>query len=162
MLGVVIGAIKPPNPMLMERRIPTTSFQPPNFKNKQYLTDAARIAQEIVSVMQPDAETCFKICSEYILNSVVVYLSDRGYRVDRVQSSGELKEMVDQAYVRWCIEKGVPKEILEGKRRFWSFLDWVTENPHLREGLVKTGWASWEGRWREEVFRKHAELRAKK
>jgi hypothetical protein len=35
LLGVVIGAIKPPNPMLMERRISTSSFQPPNFSNKK-------------------------------------------------------------------------------------------------------------------------------
>ena len=161
LLGAVVGAIKPPNPMLMERRIPTASFQPPNFKNKKYLADAIKIAEEIVSVMQPDAETCFKVCSEYLLNGVAVYLSDQGYRVDRVQSSGELKQMVEQAYVRWCLEKGVPKKILEDKRRFWSFLDWVAENPHLRESLVKTGWASWEARWQEEIFKKHNELKNK-
>src|SRR3990172_10609141 len=40
LLGVVIGALKPPDPMLMERRIPTLSFQPPNFQNKKYLDDA--------------------------------------------------------------------------------------------------------------------------
>ena len=161
LLGVVVGAIKPPNPVLMERRISTASFQPPNFKNKKYIADAIKIAQEIVFVMQPDAETCFKICSEYVLNSVAVHLQAQGYKVERVQSSGELKQMVEQAYVRWCLEKGVPREILEGKRRFWSFLGWVAENPRLREGLVKTGWASWENRWREEIFKKHVELRTK-
>ena len=36
LLGVVVGAIKPPQQMLLERRIPTASFQPPNFKNKKY------------------------------------------------------------------------------------------------------------------------------
>jgi len=161
LLGVVVGAIKPPNLMLMERRIPTASFQSPNFKNKKYLADAVKIAEEIVSVMQPDAETCFKVCSEYVLNSVTVYLQAQGYKVERVQSSGELKQMVEQAYVRWCLEKGVPKEILEGKRRFWSFLEWVAESPRLREGLVKTGWASWESRWREEIFKRRNELRTK-
>ena len=48
LLGVVIGALKPPNPMLMERRIPTLSFQPPNFRNKKYFDDAVKIADEIV------------------------------------------------------------------------------------------------------------------
>lgn len=158
MLGVVVGAIKPPNPMLMERRIPTASFQPPNFKNKKYLADAVRIAEEIISVMQPDAETCFKVCSEYVLSNATVYLKNQGYRVERVQSSGELKQMVELAYTRWCLEKGVPEEILQEKRRFWSFLKWVAESPHLREGLVKTGWASWENRWREEIFRKPQSL----
>lgn len=37
LLGVVIGAYKPPDPRLMERRISTLSFQPPHFTNKKYL-----------------------------------------------------------------------------------------------------------------------------
>jgi uncharacterized lipoprotein len=61
--------------------------------------------------------------------------------------------MTENAYERWCVEKGVPKEILQTKKRFWSSVEWVAENPHLREGLVKTGWASWERKWREEVFK---------
>jgi hypothetical protein len=154
LLGVVVGALKPPDPMLMERRIPTSSFQPPNFTNKKYLDDAVKIADEIVSVMQPDADTCFNVCSEYVLSSVIEHLEKLGFKVQRVESTGDFKQMVEKAYVRWCIEKGVPQEMLEGKQRFWNFLNWVSERPHLREGLVKTGWASWEEKWREEIFKK--------
>jgi hypothetical protein len=67
--------------------------------------------------------------------------------------------MVDRGYLRWCAEVGVPEEKLVGKRRFWTFLEWVAENPHLREGLVKTGWASWERKWREEIYTKPLRLR---
>ncbi len=161
LLGVVVGAIKPPHPMLLERRISTSAFQPPNFKNKKYLDDAKKIADEIVAVMQPDSETCFNVCSEYVLSTLVEHLQEQGFKVKRVQSSGELRQMVDDAYVRWCVEKGVPRELLQNKRRFWSFLDWVAQNPHLRESLVKTGWASWDAKWREEIFRKHLGLESK-
>jgi hypothetical protein len=154
LLGVVIGAVKPPNPMLMERRIPIASFQPPNFKNKKYLQDAAKIADEIVAVMQPDNETCFKVSSEYVLSSVVSRLQSRGFTVQEVDSTAELGKMVADAYDRWCMEKGVPREILQDKRRFFSFLGWVAEKPHLREGLVKTGWASWQGKWRAEIYKR--------
>jgi len=154
LLGVVLGALKPPERMVLERRIPTSSFQLPNFKNKKYLQDAEKIADEIVAVMQPDSETCFKVCSEYVLSSVISHLQNRGFKVQKVESTGELKQLVEDGYVRWCLEKGVPREILQEKRRFWSFLEWVAEKPHLREGLVKTGWASWENKWREEIFRK--------
>ncbi len=147
-------ALKPPNPMVMERRIPTASFQPPNFKNKKYLADAVKIVDEIVTVMQPDKETCFNVCSEYVLSSVISHLQSMGFKVQKVESTGELGQMVESAYVRWCVEKGVPKEILLNKRRFWSFLDWVAEKPHLREGLVKTGWASWEQKWKQEIYKK--------
>jgi hypothetical protein len=62
--------------------------------------------------------------------------------------------MAEAGYIRWCEEKGVPKEILRDKKRFWSFLKWVGEKPHLRESLVKTGWASWGNKWREEIYKK--------
>ena len=160
LLGVVIGAIKPPNPMVMERRIPTSSFQPPNFKRRKYFDDAVKIADEIVAVMQPDEGTCFKVCSDYILSSMRKHLVDRGFNVQKVESTGSLKEMVERGYFRWCTEVGVPEERLRDKRRFWTFLEWVAENPHLREGLVKTGWASWERKWREEIYTKPLRLRS--
>ncbi len=155
LLGVVIGAIKPPNPMLMERRISTSSFQQPNFTNKRYLNDAVKIADEIVAVMQPDEKTCFKVCSEYILSGVAFHLQNRGFNVQKVESTGELKGMVERGYIRWCVEVGVPEEILKDKRRFWTLLDWVAEKPKVREGLVKTGWASWGQKWREEIFKRN-------
>jgi hypothetical protein len=154
LLGVVIGALKPPAPMLMERRIPTSAFQPPNFSNKKYLEDAVKIADEIIEVMQPDSETCIKVSSEYVLSSIVEHLQKQGFNVQKVESTGDLKQLVEKAYIRWCIEKGVPEEILADQRRFWRFLDWVAQNPHLREGLVKTGWESWEAKWRQEIFKK--------
>jgi hypothetical protein len=159
LLGVVIGALKPPNPMVMERRIPTSAFQPPNFKNKKYFDDTVRIVDEIVIVMQPDENTCFKVCSEYVLSSVRKHLLERGFNVQKVDSTGVLRDKVERGYLRWCAEVGVPEEKLVDKRRFWMFLEWVAENPHLREGLVKTGWASWERKWREEIYTKPLRLR---
>jgi hypothetical protein len=159
LLGVVIGALKPPDRRYMDRRIPTASFQPPNFKNKKYLEDAVKIADEIVEVMQPDAETHFRVCSAYVLSSVRVHLQNRGFKVEKVETTQTLQEMVERSYVRWCTEVGVPEEIAKGKRRFWTLLGWVAERPHLRESLVKTGWASWERKWREEIFKKQLDLR---
>jgi hypothetical protein len=158
LLGVVIGAVKPPDPRYMERRIPTSSFQPPNFKTKKYLDDAVKIASEIIEVMRPDSKTHFKVSSAYVLSSVRRYLQNRGFKVEKVDSTGELQEMVQRGYVRWCVEAGVPAELLKSSRRFWTLLEWVAEIPHLREGLVKTGWASWERKWREEIYKKPPNL----
>ena len=155
LLGVVVGALKPPNPMLMERRISTSSFQPPNFNSKKYLEDAVRIADEIIDVMKPEPDTCFKVCSEYVLSSMITHLQNKGYNVLKVEATGELKDMVERGYLRWCTQEGVPAEMLNEKKRFWTFLDWVAEHPQLREGLVKTGWASWQRKWREEIYKKH-------
>ena len=153
LLGVVVGALKPPDPMVMTRRIPTSSFQPPNFRNKKYLDDAVKIADKIVKVMQPDTETCFKVCSEYVLSSVIGHLQNQGFKVQKVESTGELKQIVERGYIRWCTSKGVPREMLQDKKRFWAFIEWIAEKPNIRESIVKTGWASWERKWREEIFK---------
>ena len=153
-LGVVIGALKLPERRYMERRIPVSSFQPPNFKEKRYLDDAVKIADEIVEVMRPDRETRFKVCSGYVLSSIRRHLRDRGFNVEEVEVTGELQEMVERSYVRWCREVGVPAERLEDERRFWTLLEWVAERPWLREKLVKTGWKSWKRKWREKAFKK--------
>ena len=148
-LGVVIGAIKPPDPRYMERRIPVLSFQPPNFENKKYLDDTVKIADEIVEVMRPDMETNFKVCSGYVLSGIRRHLRERGFKVEEVEATGELQEKVERGYIRWCKEIGVPAERLEDRRRFWPFLEWVAERPWLREKLVKTGWKSWKQKWQE-------------
>ncbi|MDH5438648.1 MAG: hypothetical protein OEX76_07095 [Candidatus Bathyarchaeota archaeon] len=158
-LGVIIGALKLPDHRYMERRIPVSSFQPPNFENKQYLDDAVKIAEEIVEVMRPDRETRFKVCSGYVLSSIRRHLRDRGFNVEEVEITGELQEMVERSYVKWCEEVGVLEEKLEDKRRFWILLEWVAEKPKIREKLVKTGWKSWKQKWREKAFKKTTEAR---
>jgi len=159
-LGVVIGAHKLPDHKYMERRIPVSSFQSPNFEKKRYLDDAVKIAEEVVEVMRGDKETRFKVCSGYVLSSIRRYLQDRHFHVEEVEVTGELQEIVERGYIRWCVEVGVPAERLEDKgaraaraqRRFWTLLEWVAEKPKLREKLVKKGWKSWRQKWRKKVF----------
>jgi hypothetical protein len=151
-LGVVIGAFKPLNGRYMDRRIPVSSFQPPNFGNKKYLEDAVKITDEILEVMQPDAGTRFKVCSGYVLFSTRKHLKDLGFKVEKVDITGELQKKVERSFKRWCIEVGVQEEILEEERRFWPLLKWVAEKPKLRETLVKTGWKSWKNKWRKKIF----------
>lgn len=154
LLGVVIGAHKLPDHKFMDRRIPVSSFQAFNFNNKKYLDDAVKIAEEIVEVMRLDSGTRFKVCSLYVLSDVRKHLAERGFHVEKVETSGELRELVDRSYIQWCREVGVPVENLQQKNRFSTFLRWIAENPAEREKLVKTGWKSWNQKWREEAFKK--------
>jgi len=153
-LGVVVGALNLnlPDPRYLERRIPISSFQSPNFEDKKYLDNAVKIADKIVEVMQPDMETTFKVHSGYFLSSICEHLRERGFRVEEVEVTGELQKKVERGYIRWCKEMGVPAERLEEKGRFWTFLEWVAESPRFREKLVKTGWGSWKKKWREKAF----------
>ena len=125
------------------------------------MDDAAKIAEEIVEVMRADKGTSFKVCSGYVLSSVRRYLRGRHFHVEEVEITGELQEMVERGYIRWCVDVGVPAERLGDKgvraaraqRRFWPLLKWVAEKPKLREKLVKTGWKSWRQKWRKKVLR---------
>jgi hypothetical protein len=154
-LGAVIGALKLPDHKYMERRIPVIAFQQPNFENKSYLEEAVRIAREIVDVMQADQQTCFKVCSGFILSRVRSYLQEQGFHVEKMVITGELQEMVEKSFVDWCVEVGVPKDRLENKRRFYPILDWVADMFELREHLVKTGWKSWHNKWRQKAQEIH-------
>jgi hypothetical protein len=157
-LGVVIGAHKLPDHKYMDRRIPVSSFQPPKFEKKQYLDDAVKIADEILKVMHPDMETRFKVCSGFILSGIREHLAERGFHVEKVEITGELQELVERSYIQWCKDVGVPVESLRPRTRFWTFLNWVKESPIEREKLVKTGWKSWNQKWREEAYKTHTRL----
>ena len=154
-LGAVIGALKLPDHKYMERRIPVTAFQQPNFENKSYLEEAVRIAREIVDVMQADQQTCFKVCSGFILSSVRSYLQEQGFHVEKTVITGELQERVEKSFVNWCVEVGVPKDRFKDERRFYPVLDWVADMFEHRERLVKTGWKSWQNKWRQKAQEIH-------
>ena len=161
LLGVVIGALKLPDHKYMERRIPVTAFQPPNFEKKAYLAEAIRIAEEIVNVMRPDEKTYFKVCSGYILSSIRKYLQQRGFYVEKARIEGELQERVEKSYLDWCAEVGFPLERLKNEKRFYPMLEWVAEKISLREKLVKTGWRSWREKWEAKAYQIHLEKVAK-
>ena len=154
-LGAVIGALKLPDHKYMERRIPVTAFQSPNFENKAYLEEAGRIGREIVEAMQPDKQTIFKVCSGYILSRIRSYLEEQGFHVEKTVITGELQERVENGFIDWCVEVGIPRDRLENARRFYPILDWVAEKIELRERLVKTGWKSWQNRWRQKAQEIH-------
>lgn len=160
-LGAVIGALKLPERRYMERRIPVTAFQSPNFEDKVYLDEAVRISREIVEAMQPDEETYFKVCSGYILSGIRSYLQRQGYHVEKAKITGELQERVEKSFIEWCIEVGVPRETVENRKRFYPILEWVADKIELRERLVKTGWKSWKNKWRQKAVEMHLQKVAK-
>ncbi len=143
-LGVVVGALRLSDHEYVEHRIPTSSFQPPNFGNERYLDEAVKIAEEIIDVMQVDEETVIKTGSGKVLSRIRKHLKDQGFNIEEVEETGELQEKVDKSYVEWCVEAGVPQERLDVEERFWSLLDWVGEKPKSRGKLVKTGWGTWQ------------------
>lgn len=149
-LGVVIGVLDKDSGRYMERRIPVRYFQPPLFAQQKYLDKVVDIIDEVCKVMKPDDKTIFKVCTGYILSRAVEFLRSRGMKVVEVRVTGELQDKVERGFVYWCEEIGIPAEM----RNFRSLLDWVGEDPEFRERFVKTGWKSWQNKWRKVAFSK--------
>ena len=136
------------------KMVDVKEYIPPKEKEDDEIEIARqeKIAEDIMEVMKPDDETVFKICSGYVLSSIRKYLRKQGFRVEEIEVTGELQEMVERSFATWCKEVGIEFERLNGKRSFNTFLEWVAEKPQLREKLVKTGWKSWNQRWRERAY----------
>ena len=143
-LGAVVGALRLSDQEYFERRIPTSSFQMPDFNEEKHLDDAVKIAEEIVDVLKADEETVFKIGSGKVLSRILTWLKGKGFTVKAVEETGDLRQMVERSYVEWCMEAGVPRGRLDAKERFWRLSDWVAERPGTRGELVKTGWGTWQ------------------
>jgi transcription initiation factor TFIIE subunit alpha len=143
-MGVVVGAFRPSDQEYLEHRIPTSSFQPPEFENEKYVREAVKIAEEIVDAMQPEKETIFKIGSGKVLSRIRTYLKGRGYKIEDIEETGKLQEKVEKSYVKWCVNAGVPLKELDPNGRFWRLLNWVNEKPSSRGKFVKTGWGTWQ------------------
>jgi hypothetical protein len=121
------------------------------------LVDAVKIADEIVEVMQPDEETYFRVCSGYVLSSVHGHLREQGFNIEKVETTGQLQEIVQRGYVKWCVEVGVPEENLQDKRRFWTLLEWVAERPDLRRRTRK----NWMGKLATEMANRNIQKASK-
>lgn len=147
-LGAIIGALDTESGRYMERRIPIRYFQPPLFAQKKYLDKTVEIVSEVCRVMKPDDKTIFKVCRGYILSTAVDLLRSKGLKAVEVKISGELQEKVERGFRYWCEEIGIPAE----KRNFRDLLGWVGEDPGFRERFVKTGWRSWQNKWRAVAF----------
>jgi hypothetical protein len=154
-LGVVIGVLDLPAGRYFERRILPVFFQPPRFKRKDYLERAVDIVKEAIEVMKIEKDVNFKVCQGYVLSGIRRYLRNQGYTVEDTVIKGDLQKRIEKSYLKWCEDVGVPEHILQeegGKPRFWALINWVKENPKVRENLVKTGWKSWDERWKAYVY----------
>jgi hypothetical protein len=104
-----------------------------------------------------DSPRVYELLETKGIEAVIKPCRNSGFTVEKVEITGELQKKVEKGFIDWCVEVGVPLEKLEDRRRFWTFLKWVTEKPDVREKLVKTGWKSWNTKWRDKVFKNEDE-----
>ncbi|MEM2146324.1 MAG: hypothetical protein QW279_13250, partial [Candidatus Jordarchaeaceae archaeon] len=59
--------------------------------------------------------------------------------------------LVENSLLDYYVALGVPRETLSvkcGRERFYALIRWVMEDFEGREKYVKTGWKSWNNKWK--------------
>ena len=119
-------------------------FQPPLFKQKQYLKQASKIVFALLSKFHLHATEAIMICNSYLFDLAVKNLIQR-YGVDRisrVKVTGEPQFLTETSYLDEIRNLGYePLQKRESKRAasFFHMMNWLKNHPnHMKH--AKTGW----------------------
>ena len=149
--GVVIGCYRKENAQFIFRVIDIRFFQDPTFDQKNYLSEASRLVQEMIQELKVDAAEPIRICTGYVLSHAVYDLHHQGFNVSTGKITGPLQELGEQAFLNELRKIGyepIPNREADGRIRaksFYSMLNWMKEKPERRQ-FAKTGWAFFTGR----------------
>lgn len=144
LFGVVIGAYRPETGDFIYDVIDVKYFQRPLFSRKRYVSQARRIALELVDRMRMDEEERVELCRGDILDQAAEALEERlgEDRVLRVKVEGETQRLTELAYINELRNLGY--EPLEDRtdrwaKNFFHMLRWLRENPEMLR-WAKSGW----------------------
>ncbi|MGQ9722252.1 MAG: hypothetical protein ACUVXA_13130 [Candidatus Jordarchaeum sp.] len=149
--GCLLGFLRQETGEYVVKLIDVSHFQPPNFIRKTYLEEALRLAKEALKELRVTKEEEIEICTGSVLSEIRLTLMEEGYKVKPTHIEGELQDLVENSLLDYYADLGVPRENLtveSGRDRFYVLLRWVMEDLERREKFVKTGWNSWNNKWR--------------
>jgi hypothetical protein len=144
LFGVVIGALRNEPSEFVYDLIDVRYFQKPLFVQKEYLSEAKRIALELVDRLSIGEGERVEICRGDILDDAAAALVERlgEERVSRVKVEGEAQRLTELAYLEEL--RNIGYEPLEERTERWgkSFFHmyrWLRAHPEMVK-LAKTGW----------------------
>ncbi len=149
--GCFLGFLRRDTGEYIAKLIDISHFRPPNFARKTYLNEALRLAREALEELRVTKEEEIEICTGSVLSEIRLTLMEEGYTVKPTRIEGELQDRVENSLLDYYAELGIPRENLtleSGRERFYVLLRWVMEDLEGREKCVKTGWKSWNSKWR--------------
>lgn len=130
--------------------IPPQYFQGEKWLKKEYFLKSRELtvnALEKLEVKEGD-NVEFHVCTGYINDAVAGFLAGKGFRVERCKIEGETQSLVESAYEDYLKRLTGLENIPPSSKRFFFLLKWVRADLKEREKFVKTGWRSWNERWR--------------
>lgn len=105
------------------------------------------LAEEAVQELKID-DGEFHVCTGFVNNAVADYLQTCGFKVVRMKIEGKTQMLVEKAYENYVQRITGLQKLPPSGKRFFTLLNWVRKDVERRECYVKTGWKSWNARWR--------------
>lgn len=156
--GVIIGGYNPFNKEFRWSKIPVEYFQGEAFNRKDYLVEATRAVSKVLGDLRADKKfSRVALCTGYVLNRAASSLRRNGWIVVRRKIEGRCQQLIEEKFRDALIQIGIPpgviRHIPSGTNRFMQLFRWVKEDPVNREKFVKTGWKSWQSKWKPRLLK---------
>ncbi|MCW3991458.1 MAG: hypothetical protein NWE79_02030 [Candidatus Bathyarchaeota archaeon] len=144
LFGVVIGAYRPETGVFIYDIIDVEHFQRPLFSRRGYVSQARRIALELVDRLELSDGEGVELCRGDILDEAAAALTGKfgEDRVARVKVEGEAQRLTELAYLNELRNLGY--EPIEDRterwaKSFFNMLRWLKGNPEMLR-WAKSGW----------------------
>jgi len=158
--GIVIGFNYEYLGALWHEYIPQSAFQAPLKSRRGWKIILKKVLHLIhlsLDKVNAKPEThILHVCRGWIFSYAVGKLREEGWTVKQIQITGILQKFVETAFKVELskIDPYLAGHTTPGSTSFFKQLKWVEENLSEREQYVKTGWPSWEGKWKPRLMMK--------
>jgi hypothetical protein len=144
LLGIVIGVYQSDNDYFRYDVIDVKFFQPPLFKQKLYLQQAAKIIFSLLEKFHLQPGESIEICNSYLFDLAVNDLVKKygEGRIKRIKVTGDPQYLTETAYldeIRNLGYKPLDKRETKRAKSFFHMMNWLKHNPDKMK-YAKTGW----------------------
>ncbi|MFX1341024.1 MAG: hypothetical protein ACFFDK_20610 [Promethearchaeota archaeon] len=148
------------------RGIPVGLYNEDNHKNRKSFEYILEMVKDGLKALNFN-KSCDKvqICRGSCFNLVREWFDEVGIKHEPTIVEGKLQNAVEGRFVEHLQKLGVssPKLTKEaGFQRYFVLFNWVTRDFPEREKYVKTGFPTWEKKWRRIAIKRYNTLQAKK
>ncbi len=149
LFGIIIGAYRQETAEFKYDVIDVKFFQPDAYCDKGYLSEAARITDQLLAGLQAKPDEPVQLCQGYIFDTAAQQLKERlgdeeqaAKQIQRIRVVGEAQRLTEIAYLDEIRNLGYePLSEREEKRAksFFHMMRWLKEHPDMLR-YAKSGW----------------------
>jgi len=162
--GAFIGFFVKETNQYIFKEISLSYFQQNNF-NIKFIEDlVAELIEKSLKELDfnPDCDR-IEICTGNVFKKAIEMMKNNKYHFVCTKIENPLQNLVEQTYLDYLKSIGFNKEIslIAGRDRYFQLFNWVVEDFPNREKFVKTGFPSWNLKWREIAKNKYLRIKRK-